>query len=274
MATIGDIAVKVTADTKQAVDGMRRFASETEQAMDKVHSQTSSVSAMGKKMSGMGRTMTMGLTLPIAAAGVASLKLAGDLEQSEIAFEQMLGSAEKSDAFIRDMQEFAKATPFGFTDVQEQAKRLMAYGFAAEEVIPMLTSIGDAAAGIGKGAETMESITRALGQMRGKGRVQAQEMVQLTEAGISAWEMLADHLGTTVADVTDMVTKGQIDAATGIEAIMAGSAERFGGLMDKQSETMLGKFSNAMDLLKIAAAEFGAAMEPSSPRLSGHLRTC
>jgi tape measure domain-containing protein len=72
---------------------------------------------------------------------------------------------------------------------------MLAMGFSAKEVMPTLTAIGDASSGLGLGAEGLDRITRALGQMRAKGKVSAEEMLQLTEAGVPAWAILSKAIG-------------------------------------------------------------------------------
>ena len=59
----------------------------------------------------------------------------------------------------------------------------------------MLRSIGDASAAAGKGKEGIDRIALALGQMRAKGKVPSEEMRQLTEANIEAWDILAGRNG-------------------------------------------------------------------------------
>lgn len=214
------------------------------------------------KLKSVGRDMTVGVTLPIVAAGIASVKLAGDLEQSRIAFETMLGSADKADSFIKTLQDFAKTTPFEYTDLVEQTKRLMAYGFAAEDIVPMLTKVGDATAALGSGAAGLDAITRAMGQIQAKGKLSAEEMRQLSEAGVPAWQMLADAMHVSVQQVMKDAEQGRISADQAITAILEGMDARYAGLMEKQSKTILGQFANLIDELKITAAEFGLAMKP------------
>jgi tape measure domain-containing protein len=114
------------------------------------------------------------------------------------------------------MQGFAAKTPFEFSQVSQAAQKFIAFGFSAEQVIPTLTAVGDAAAGVGLGAEGINRITLALGQMAAKSKVQAGEMMQLTETGIPAWKMLADQIGVSVPEAMDRVSKGTIDAATAL----------------------------------------------------------
>lgn len=203
----------------------------------------------------MGAVAALGAAATIA--GGAAVKLAGDFEQAEIAFETMLGSAKEADKFLRDLAAFAKATPFQFVELQDAAKRMMAYGFAAEQVIPMLRTLGDATAALGGGSQMIQRVVVAMGQMQAKGRVMTQEMNQLTETGINAWQTLADTLGITVAEAMDKVEKRQVSAAVAIPALLAGMNADFAGLMDKQAKTLLGMWSNLQDEMTLTGIQVG-----------------
>src|SRR5690606_35950495 len=131
--------------------------------------------------------------------------------------------------------------------LEQSARQLLAYGFQAEQILPMMRSIGDAISALGGGSAEIDRVTRALGQMQAKGTVCAGEMMQLAEVGIPAWEMLADHIGVSIPEAMELASKGAIDAATGIEGILAGMNARFEGSMQQQSQSVLGLWSTLKD---------------------------
>jgi tape measure domain-containing protein len=169
----------------------------------------------------------------------------------------MLGSAERAKNLLGQLQDFAAKTPFEFNDVAAASQKFLAFGFTAEQIISTLRAVGDAAAGVGLGKEGIDRITLALGQMAAKSKVQSDEMLQLTEAGIPAWQMLADKIGTSVPQAMDMVSKGAVDAQTGLQALVGGMEEKFGGMMAQQSQTITGTWSNMMDGLSQSAIAVG-----------------
>lgn len=166
-------------------------------------------------------------------------------EQYQVQFETLLGSADAGLGKLEELSEFAQRTPFTLPSVVDASKQLLAYGFAAEELLPMLNKVGDAAAGLGDDA--FPRIIRALGQMRARTKVSSQEMLQLTEVGIPAWQILADAIGISVSKLQDLVSQGVVPANAAIQAILTGLGTRFGGLMDKQSKTLQGMLSNLED---------------------------
>lgn len=247
MATIADLLVKIGADTSD----LRKELNATKRQI-KTAFGSEALDVSKKSLAVLG-----GIGAGLAALGVASVKAGASLQSTKTAFTNMLGSAEKAQDFLGKMQDFAAKTPFEFSQVSQAAQKFIAFGFSAEQVIPTLTAVGDAAAGVGLGAEGINRITLALGQMAAKSKVQAGEMMQLTETGIPAWKMLADQIGVSVPEAMSMVSKGAIDAATGITALVSGMEQSFGGMIDQQSQTISGTWATLMDGLEQSAAQVG-----------------
>ena len=247
MSTVAELLVKIGADTsdiKKEINATKRMIRD----------------AFGGDFLSVSQKAVVGLAgigAAITGNGVKAVQAAAKLQNVQTAFTNMLGSGEKSTAFVKELQQFAAKTPFEFSQVTEAAQKFLAFGFTAEQVIPTLTAVGDAAAGVGLGAEGINRVTLALGQMAAKSRVQSDEMLQLTEAGIPAWQMLADKIGKSVPEVMDMVSKGSVDAATGISALVEGMNSKFGGMMEQQSSTIQGTWSTLMDGLEQSAAQVG-----------------
>lgn len=227
----------------------------------------SSLGSLSSQFSQIGSVFIGGLAVQaanqIAQIGTAAIQAGfsfDDLKQrASIAFETMLGSADKARSMVERLRDFAASTPFEFPDLITGAQRLLAMNFRAEEIIPTLRAVGDAAAGLGGSPALIDQITRAMGQMRAKGKVMAGEMLQLTEAGIPAWQMLADKIGVSVPQAMAMAEKGLISADSAIGALVDGMNAKFGGLMEKQAHTWQGVVSTLKDNLTQAA---GIVVEP------------
>lgn len=247
MATVAQLLIKIGADTSELRKQLNSTKSQIRSAFGSDFIRVSNRAALA----------IAGIGAAIAAAGVKAVEAAGKLQNVQTAFTNMLGSAQKAVAFTKELQGFAAATPFEFNQVTSAAQKFLAFGFTAEQVIPTLTAVGDAAAGVGLGADGIDRVTLALGQMAAKSRIQSDEMLQLTEAGIPAWQMLADKIGKSVPEVMDMVSKGGVDAATGINALVEGMNQKFGGMMEQQSHTIQGTWSTLMDGIDQTAAQVG-----------------
>ncbi len=214
-----------------------------------------SASKAGAALSSLGTKLSLTVTAPIAAVAALGVSFNAMQEQAQIAFTTMLGSGEKAKAYLDDLKEFAAKTPFEFPDLVRASQRLIAMGFAAKDVKPLLTAVGDAVAGLGGGAAEIDRVTLALGQMQGRGRVATQEMNQLTEVGIPAWRILAESIGISESKLRDLVEKGAVPAGKAVEALVEGMNKSFGGMMEKQATSFNGLISTIKDEARFLAGE-------------------
>lgn len=205
----------------------------------------------------------------LGAAGVFGVKAAGDFQQTRIAFEGILGSGQKAQAFLSQLRDFAAKTPFEFPELSGAARQLLGVGFAAKDVIPIMTKIGNVTAALGGSAEGVNGVVRALGQMQGKGKASAEELQQISEAipGFSAIKAIAESMGVTTAEAFKLLEKGAVPADEAIQAILTGM-EKFpgaAGAMDRQSRTLNGVISTLKDTFRNALVD---GIEPFLPGIS------
>lgn len=244
---VGDDLETVSKQSKKATGGIKGFA-------DKCNKMTGALSAIAAVQLG---SVFTGMAGGILNMGIASVQAAAQMRQYEIAFQTMLKSAEAGTQMLRDLQQFAAETPFDVPGVVSAGQQLMAFGFKAEEIIPMLTNLGDAASGLGLGTEGVSRLAYALGQMQTSGKLNAQDMMQLTSAGISAWDMLAQAAGKTVAEMKDLCSKGAIDSKAAVQTIVAGMNDQFGGMMAKTSDEVAGLLANIEETAGNTSAAVG-----------------
>lgn len=244
---VGDELETVSKQSQKATSGIKGFA-------DKCNKMTGALSAIAAVQLG---SVFTGMAGGILNMGIASVQAAAQMRQYEIAFQTMLKSAEAGTQMLRDLQQFAAETPFDVPGVVSAGQQLMAFGFKAEEIIPMLTNLGDAASGLGLGTEGVSRLAYALGQMQTSGKLNAQDMMQLTSAGISAWDMLAQAAGKTVAEMKDLCSKGAIDSKAAVQTIVAGMNEQFGGMMAKTSDEVAGLLANIEETAGNTSAAVG-----------------
>lgn len=203
---------------------------------------------------GINKVISAATSLEGALLGVGSawagvikpMQLSGDFEQTQMAFTTMLKSADKANSFLLQAQNMANQTPFEFPELADTSKKLLAFGWNVKSILPDLTTIGDTASGLSLGAEGINQISLALGQMKAKGRVQGDEMLQLTEAGVPAAKILQEQLGLTADQVANIGDAG-ISADKAINALLTGMNQRFGGMMQNQAKTALGLMSTLKD---------------------------
>ena len=223
-----------------------------------------SISGMVNAMNGLAAAATVGAIGSVASGivsmGVSAIKASAQMKQYEIAFGTMLGSAEKGKTMLADLQKFAAETPFDVQGVTKAAQQLLAFGFNAKEIIPMLRTIGDTAAGT---TGDIQGLALVMGQIKTSGTLKTEDVNQLTVRGVGAWEILAQAAGKSVNEIREMTGKGMIDSATAIEVLTQAMNDSFGGMMAKTAEEITGLWSNATETAATAQATIGTYLADS-----------
>ena len=82
------------------------------------------------------------------SAGIVSgVKYNSQMEQYITSFGTMLGSAEKATALVNDLKEMGAKTPFETADLAKGSQTLLAFGTAAEDLLPTMQMLGDVSQG-------------------------------------------------------------------------------------------------------------------------------
>ena len=186
--------------------------------------------------------------------GSSMFGLSSKLEMAQNGFTNMLGSSEAAKAHLEELKAFAANSPFEFPDVQAASQKLLAMGISAGEVVPTLSSVGNAVAAMGGGKEQIDRVTTAIGQMNAKGKVSAEEMGQLAESGLPAWDMLATSLGKSTAETQKLVSEGKVASSEFLTAFNTEVPKRFGDSMAQQAQTLPGLMSTLKDTVSMGLA--------------------
>src|SRR5436190_2426615 len=202
-----------------------------------VLSAQNTLTAFASTTTQLGRTLSVALTAPIIAIGGFGLAFNSMQEQAQIAFTTILGSASAATKMISELKDFAARTPFQFPELVQGTQRLIAMGVEAGKTHGVLVAIGDAAAAMGGGAEKIQVLVHAFGQMAATGRVTGRETMVLALAGVNAYKILAEGYGTTVQNIRKATEKGSIESKQAIDILVAGIEKQFGGMMEKQSRS-------------------------------------
>lgn len=181
----------------------------------------------------------------IRSATNAVWEFSQELEYAKVAYSNLFGDTALADEFINVLKDFAATTPFSFKESEAAAKRLLAYGIQYKNVMYVMQGVL-AASSMQGNPQVIESVSRALGQVYTKGRLMNEEMRQLAEAGIPAYEILQEKLGLTQKQLQNIGKEG-IPASKAINALVDGMNERFGGVVSASSKTLKGIISNIKD---------------------------
>lgn len=181
-------------------------------------------------------------------------------QQLEISFNTMLGSADKSRQLMDELIQTAAHTPFDMSSITSGAKQLLAYGTEAKDVNKTLVQLGDIASGLNI---PLGELVYLYGTTVSQGRMFTMDLRQFMGRGVPLAEELGKILHQNTTEVQESVSKGKVTSDIFKEAIanMTQAGGRFGGLMEQQSKTLEGQWSNIGDSIQQAFNEIGKKSE-------------
>jgi hypothetical protein len=152
------------------------------------------VQSIGTSFRNLARDAQMGSALILGSltlSAKAAVQLGADMQSARVSFETFLGSGEKAGKLLAQLSDFAVKTPFDLPQVVDGTKRLLAYGIAANDIIPVFTTLGDLSSG---NKVRLDQLVLAYGQVRAATRLTGAELRQFTEAGVPLLDALASEL--------------------------------------------------------------------------------
>ena len=180
----------------------------------------------------------------------------------EMAEAQELAS-DRASELLGWIQQLAIKSPFDQAGVADAFRTALAYGFTTDEAQRLTAATIDFTTATGATGPVMNQVALALGQIKAKGKLAGQEMLQLVNAGINVREML-DQMGYS----TDDVSAGLVSADEFMLHFVETMENDFGGAAARSSETLGGLINSLDDLKAMGLRElFGPIFEAALPSM-------
>lgn len=215
----------------------------------------------GDKASKAGTALTVGLTAPLTALGVAGVKYNAQMEDFEANLTTLLGNADDAKDMLADLKEMANTTPFETTDLLDATQTMLGFGLEAKKTKGYLQTLGDISMG---NAEKLKSLTRAFSQIGAAGKATMEDINQMIDAGFNPLQVMSEKTGKSMGELRDEVSKGEVSFEDIAEAMEDATSEggRYYKSMEKASKTMNGKMSSALDALNTALGDLTESLLP------------
>ena len=193
--------VRFTADTTDFQRGVR-------QINDNVSSIRSSIGALGGALAAIG---VANVASAFARMGSDILKsssnMAASFETLQVQLEVLTGSADKAGSLIKQISEYGAATPFDQAAIQGAVKTLLTFGVATEDVMGVVSQIGDVSMG---SADKLASLARVFGQVSSAGVMMGEDVNQLIDAGFNPLVEISNRTGESVASLKQKASDGML----------------------------------------------------------------
>ena len=215
----------------EALRVFKRFESSVKRATDRVFNLRNAI---------IGLATAYGLTQVARGA----IEVSERFDQLEATLTTITGTSQEAQKAFEWITEFTATTPYQLEQVTNAYIMLRNAGI--DPTTGSLKAIGDAVAALGGGQEKFNRVLIAFAQIAAKGRVQAEELLQLMEAGIPVQKILQEELGLTNEQIAEIGKLG-IDAQVVLEALFHGMQRRYGGAMAELMQRFTGIISNLRD---------------------------
>lgn len=215
---------------KQAAQGMREAKSETDAL----------ASSIGKLKGMIAGAFTLGA---ITSFGKKALEASANMEVLRQGLDFVLGSSAETDKLINGMRDLGEQSAYDTNQLIPLARQWVNMGDNAETAVSKMTKIVDLGSAFGLTTEQIGSATLALTQMSSAGKINGQDMLQLTNANIPAWKLLADAMGLSVAEVRELSEKGAL-GEDAINTLWDAIEQRTQGATARMNGTLMACFSN------------------------------
>lgn len=211
----------------------------------------------GKITSGLKKTMKAGAVATTAAAGVSAGKAFSDgfnrlasTDKAEKALEGLGYKGKDIDQIMGNVNKSIEGTSFLMGDTAQVASVMLSSGIKpGQDLQDTLSRVADSAAHSGVSMGEMGSIWS---KVAARGHVDGEVMAQLMDRGIGLQQKLADQMGVTKEEVTDMISEGKVS----FEDFSDAMNDMFDGAAQKQRETFKGSFDTMAAFASHVTAAF------------------
>lgn len=183
------------------------------------------------------------------------------MESLTAQFTVMTGSAERANAVLSEIADFAAKTPFTKLGLADAGKTLMAFGIKGQKIVPTLRMLGDVA---GADQNKLKSLALVFGQIQSAGTLRGQDLLQLINQGFNPLNVISEQTGISMAKLKDAMAQGAISADMVTAAFQAATSEGglFFGNLEAQSQTLQGRLSTLQDNFQTALQNMAEAFLP------------
>ncbi|MFC0547042.1 tape measure protein [Kutzneria chonburiensis] len=197
------------------------------------------------------------LTLALGGMVREGIETAKSIDQARNMFEQFGLTAATASGLIQDVYNRSNAWGQSFTSMLQQTMRLMGiFNGNIATVDKVQEAIGNLVGKLHIAGETADRVTTAIVQMYTKPSIQAEELLQLSEAGIDGWTLMADATGKSVAQLRQLSQQGKLLSSDVMPKLMAylTTNPQWAGFAVANSKTLNGQLAIMKNQLQLLFA--------------------
>lgn len=256
----GTVTITFRGDDKQ-------LEKTTEKVTKSLQDQKEATQTLKDSFSSLGKTMTVGVSLPLVAIATAGVKYNAELESYNANLTTLLGGNKKqAEELLQTLKETAKTTPYETSQLVKATQTMLGYNISLKNSQKYLKQIGDISMG---SSEKLAGLTLAFSQVQSNGRLMGQDLIQMINQGFNPLSIISKETGESMASLKERMSQGGVSAQEVAHAFEVATSK--GGLfykgMDKGSKTTEGRISTLKDSFKEMTGSLTASLLPTLQKL-------
>lgn len=218
--------------------------------------------------------VTAGVGLVLGAAFNKAKSFIGTYESAMTVFTRKLAGGKEAAGELYDgLVKIAKGSAFAQEHMISAGQTLVAMGLDADKTKLYVQAATDAIAGMGGSGAEVEEMATLFAKVSQQTNLYTQDINQMVERGIPAWDILATKYGTTTDAVKDMARSGLLPASESLDTITGAleesdeASEMFKYSMHGlAAELKSGTLTGTLDSLNTSFRDFSLKLLDLDPR--------
>ena len=240
-----ELKVGIGADISELKTGLTDAEKQIKKFLDNVVE----IGKVGEKLASIGKSLSIGLTLPIVGFGAAAIKAYGDIEALKKGLEAVTGSADAANKEFTKLQVVSKLPGLGMEEAVKGSINLQAIGLSADKSRDILSQFGNAVATVGKGRAEFERAIYGVQQLANTDFPLGEDLNIIKDALPQVSNLLKEAFGTSRSDELAKMGKSSQEV---LDVILVGL-----GKLPRVTGGIKGAFENMGDGIKTAMARIG-----------------
>ena len=234
--------------TETASRGMKEVASSSRKAETAMQRVERAGGSLNTRLGGM-RTIIAGLGFGLLARDF--LSFANQVDRGRLMMQGFGNSAAGARVELEKVRTTDYSRAFGFEAALKGTARLTSVKDTVGDVDRAMRAFADGVSSFGGTGETLKLVTKAVQDMGSKGVISMEELrQQLGDSLPSAGKIMARELGMSYQDMVKVISAGNLDAQTGISALIRGLENDYGGATERMLTSMGGMGNQILTILR------------------------
>ena len=193
---------------------------------------------------------------------VSSFEEGMKVSRLELGVGFLAGSPQRAAGWMKELRGLSQQSGFSLAELGNGFRQLAGSSDDLDNIVPRMRAITEISAGIGADAEQMHRFALAVSQVIAAGRFEAQELNQLTEAGLPI-KALADTAGMSVGQFRAAVKDGAVSISIldqTLNRLALSPGGRFFGMLEEQGRTAVGQVMRVQNAWLTFQQELGKGL--------------